>query len=123
MLRAATPSSVDPLVQIDKKGIIKMVNHACCRVFQYGESDLIGQNVKLLMPQKYAIKHDSFLSDYLKTGVKKVIGTGRKLHGSRKDGSTLMILLSIVHGLMTKKYVRRQFPNFVFSKSVKKISE
>ncbi len=40
MLRAATPSSVDPLVQIDKKGIIKMVNHACCRVFQYGESDI-----------------------------------------------------------------------------------
>jgi len=88
-------SSVDPIVQIDKKGIIKMVNHACCRVFQYGESDLIGQNVKLLMPQKYAIKHDSFLSDYLKTGVKKVIGTGRKLHGSRKDGSTFSLFLTI----------------------------
>jgi PAS domain S-box-containing protein len=88
-------SSVDPIVQIDKNGIIKMVNDACCRAFQYKDTDLIGQNVKLLMPEPYAHLHDSFLSNYIETGVKKVIGVGRKLHGRRKDGSTFSLYLTV----------------------------
>lgn len=88
-------SSVDPILQIDTKGTIKIVNEACCKTFQYSTSELIGENVKVLMPEPHSSLHDSFLSNYMKTGIKKVIGSGRKLRGRRKDGSTFTVFLTI----------------------------
>jgi len=94
-LLAILTSAVDPIAQIDKKGIIRMVNPACCKVFKYQESELLGQNVNILMPEPYKKLHDSYLENYVRTGVKKVMGIGRKVRGQRSDGSTFSLFLTL----------------------------
>jgi PAS domain S-box-containing protein len=94
-MMAIVASAVDPIVEINQDGIINLVNAACCSTFQYKEKELLGQNVSILMPEPHSYLHDSYLKNYLTTGVKKVIGIGRKLRGSRRDGSTFSIYLTL----------------------------
>ena len=72
-------SAADPIVQINEKGIIQMVNPACCQVFIYQEADLVGRNVKILMPEENASKHNSYLEKYETSWIKKALGVFRKL--------------------------------------------
>ncbi len=47
------------------------------------------------MPENYSVEHDSYLTNYLTTGIKKVIGGSRRAFGLRKDKSTFPVLLSV----------------------------
>jgi two-component system sensor kinase FixL len=69
-------SSVDPILVISPSGIILRVNESTSRMFGYSQSELLGQNVSMLMPGPYRSQHDDYLRRYLSTGLKKVIGVG-----------------------------------------------
>jgi PAS domain S-box-containing protein len=56
MISGLIKSSIDPIIQINEEGTIKLVNQACLSIFNYQEEDLIGQNVKMLMPEQHAEK-------------------------------------------------------------------
>jgi PAS domain S-box-containing protein len=87
--------SVDSLVVIDSRGTITSVNSNCRRLFGHSESEMIGRNVSMLIPQEYAVQHDSFIHNYLTTGVAKVIGSPRKLYGKYRDGHSIPIELAV----------------------------
>jgi two-component system sensor kinase FixL len=65
------------------------------RLFGWGQDDVIGRNVDMLMPSPYREAHDSYLARYLATGERRIIGIGRVVVGQRRDGSTFPMELSV----------------------------
>ena len=94
-LRGILKSAVTAIITIDDRGMIESVNPATERLFGYGAAELVGQNVKVLMPEPYRAEHDGYIANYLGTGIKKIIGIGREVSGRRKDGTTFPLHLSV----------------------------
>ena len=95
VLQSIFDSAVDGIIVIDSRGLIKAFNPAAERLFGYTAADLLGQNINLLMPSPDREQHDRYISNYLQTGVPKIIGTGREVRGRRRDGSTFPLHLSV----------------------------
>jgi PAS domain S-box-containing protein len=93
--RAVVETAADGIITINARGIIESVNPEAERLFGYAREELIGQNVKMLMPAPDAERHDEYLARYLRTGEAKIIGVGREVTGRHKDGSTFAMFLSI----------------------------
>lgn len=98
-------TAVDGIVVIDEMGAVRVFNRACEELFGYTPSDVLGQNVKMLMPQPYRAEHDSYLGNYRATGSKNIIGIGREVVGRRKDGTTFPMYLSVGEGQLDGKRV------------------
>lgn len=88
-------SAVLAAVIIDSNKIITFANQATCDLFQYTKEELIGNNVKMITPPHIAKDHDQYVSNYLNTGHRKIIGTGREVTGRKKDGTSVKVLLSV----------------------------
>ncbi|GAB4224100.1 MAG: hypothetical protein Tsb005_20710 [Gammaproteobacteria bacterium] len=93
--RAIVDNAVDGMLTINNKGIIQTFNKAAEKIFGYSRHEVIGQNVRMLMPANYRREHDKYINNYLKTGVAKVIGSGREVTGLRKDGKQFPLSLAI----------------------------
>ena len=92
---ATLRSAVDPIVTISIHGLIQSYNPAAGKLFGYSESEMMGKNVKALMPSPYREAHDGYLKAYMNTGIRKVIGIGREVTGQKKDGTTFPLHLSV----------------------------
>jgi PAS domain S-box-containing protein len=94
-LEAILSSAVAAIVTIDASGRIQTINPATERLFGYEAEELLGQNVRILMPSPYREEHDAYLANYINTGTKKIIGIGREVKGQRKDGSIFPVDLAV----------------------------
>lgn len=94
-LRAILDTAIDAIISIDNRGLVQAVNPAAERMFGYTPAELIGQNVKVLMPSPYHEEHDGYLDRYKHTGEKRIIGIGREVQARRKDGTVFAIDLAV----------------------------
>ncbi|MFW5451772.1 MAG: response regulator [Methylophagaceae bacterium] len=88
-------SSLSGIITISKQGLIESFNSAAEGLFSYSEQEVLGNNVKMLMPAAWASKHDGYLLAYLQTGDAQIIGSGREVIGLRKDGTEFHMHLSV----------------------------
>ena len=95
LLKAIFNAAIDGIVTISREGIIETLNPAAARLFGYDPEEVIGRNVHILMPAPYKQSHDQYISNYLETGRRKIIGIGREVEGIRKDGSIFPIRLAV----------------------------
>jgi two-component system, LuxR family, sensor kinase FixL len=109
-LKSILDTIPDAMVVIDERGIMRSFSSAAERLFGYAAEEVIGQNVKMLMPSPYREGHDGYIERYLSTGERRIIGVGRVVVGERKDGSTFPMELAV--GEM-RSNDRRFFTGFV----------
>jgi two-component system sensor kinase FixL len=109
-LQSVLDTVPDAMVVIDTLGIMQSFSATAERLFGYTAEEAVGQNVSILMPSPYRPQHDGYLTRYLTTGERRIIGIGRLVVGQRKDGSTFPMELSV--GEM-RSGERRFFTGFV----------
>lgn len=94
-LQAVWNSAFDAIITIDRQGLIETANRAAEKMFGYARAEMIGHNVKMLMPSPYSGEHDGYVRRYLETGHARILNAPRELIAKRKDGSTFPIDLSV----------------------------
>src|SRR3954467_1015669 len=94
-LKSILDTVPDAMVVIDERGIVQSFSSAAERLFGYGPAEVIGNNVKTLMPSPYRESHEGYLARYMQTGERRIIGIGRVVVGERKDGSTFPMELAV----------------------------
>lgn len=102
ILAALVDAAVDGIVTTDTDGTVTSFNAAACRLFGYDVDEVIGQNVKMLMPSEFAEHHDAYLRSYVTTGQRKIIGIGREVLGRKKGGSSFPMHLSVAEARLGK---------------------
>ncbi|MEF8817901.1 MAG: PAS domain S-box protein [Salinibacter sp.] len=93
--QAILETTVDGIITIDPDGLIESFNPAAEDIFGYEAEEVLGENVKVLMPSPYREEHDEYLRSYHETGHRRIIGIGREVRGRRKDGSTFPMDLAV----------------------------
>lgn len=93
--RAIVQTAVDGIIMINGHGIIQSFNHSAEKLFGWESHEVIGKNINILMPEPDRSHHDGYLSNYQKTGIPKIIGSGREVTGLRKDGSLMPMRLAV----------------------------
>jgi PAS domain S-box-containing protein len=109
-LQSIHDGAVDAIITIDERGTMETVNPATEALFGYSSAELIGKNVKMLMPDPYRAEHDGYLRKYHDTGDRKVIGVGREVVAQTKDGRMFPIHLAVSE---VKVGEQRKYAGFV----------
>ena len=94
-LRVVVDTGLDGTILIDADGTAILFSPPAERMFGYRADEVLGHNIKMLMPAPFTGEHDGYLGNYLRTGERKVIGIGRDAFGRRKDGTTFPMHLVV----------------------------
>lgn len=120
LLKAIFNAAIDGIVTINQYGIIETLNPAAAKLFGYEETEVIGENISILMPAPYKQQHDSYIHNYMKTGERKIIGIGREVEGLKKDGTVFPIRLAVSEVIIGGK---RNFAGIIHDLSDVKAAE
>ncbi|MCS3743576.1 MULTISPECIES: PAS domain-containing sensor histidine kinase [unclassified Rhizobium] len=94
-LRSILDTVPDSMVVVDESGSITSFSSAAEKLFGYSSREVIGRNVRMLMPSPFREEHDRYIADYLRTGRGRIIGLGRVVKGRKKDGSLFPMELAV----------------------------
>lgn len=93
--QAILDTARDAIICIDRKGEVTLFNRAAEVIFGYASDEVLGKNVRLLMPGPYRNEHDGYLANYHASGAPKAIGRIREVRAQRKNGDVFPIELSV----------------------------
>ena len=93
--RSIVDNIADGLITMDGQGVIESFNKAATIIFAYDHHEVIGKNIKMLMPEPHRSQHDNYLKHYHQSGIRKVIGSTKEVEAVAKDGSVIPIELSV----------------------------
>src|SRR5262245_2138527 len=85
--RAALAAALDPIITIDHRGVVLSASDSVERVLGWPPSELIGQNVSVLMPEPHRSAHDGYLRRYMETGQTNIMNRPRRFDAQRRDGT------------------------------------
>lgn len=94
-VRSIVDTAVEAILVINTDHVVEEFNPAAARIFGYRADEVIGNNVKMLMPEPYHSEHDGYVTHYIQSGRARIIGIGRDVTGRRKDGTTFPMRLGV----------------------------
>lgn len=87
--------ATEGIIVTNKDGILTKVNPAAEKMFGYGEGELVGQRVEVLVPDRYKDRHERHRDNYSGNPHARAMGAGYNLHGKRKDGTEFPVEISL----------------------------
>ena len=95
-LQSIIHNVMDGIITIDEFGEIHGFNPAAEQIFGYSQQDVLGKNVKMLMPEPDRSQHDAYIGRYVQTGQSRILGIrGREVTAIRKDGEQFPLEMSV----------------------------
>jgi len=119
-IQAILDGAADSIIIIDEQGTINSFNDSALAMFGYSHEELVGQNVKMLVPEPHHSAHDGYILKYLQSGKRNIMGSSRELQAIRKDGSLFPIELSLSEAAIENG---KLFSGFIRDISVRKSEE
>ena len=120
ILKSILKTVPDAMVVIDEDGMVTSFSATAEAMFGYTPAEVIGKNVKILMPSPYRDAHDGYIQRYMQTGEQRIIGIGRTVVGCRKDGTTFPIQLEVGEAKIGEQ---RYFTGFIVDLTEKRRTE
>lgn len=75
------------VIIVDDSKTIMEVNSSAERIFDYNRNELVGRPLNTLIPDQHHSDHSAHFENFLQKHEHRQMGTGRDIHGKRKDGS------------------------------------
>ncbi|HKN29668.1 MAG TPA: PAS domain S-box protein [Roseiarcus sp.] len=94
-LRSILDTVPEAMIVIDERGLVTSFSAAAAKLFGYRPEEVIGRNVRMLMPEPYRAEHDGYIANYLRTGEARIIGYGRLVKGLTKHGAVFPMELAV----------------------------
>ena len=94
-IRAIVETAVDGIISIDSKGKVQAMNRSAERLFGWSADEVLGKNIKMLMPEPHQSSHDGYLKNFIATGFAKIIGQGREVTALHKSGKVIPVRLAV----------------------------
>ena len=94
-LEAIFNTAIDAIFTITEHGIVESMNPAAEKLFGYNASEVLGNNISMLMSTPDRQNHNAYLHRYLETREPRIIGIGREVIGCRKDGTKMPLRLAV----------------------------
>jgi len=94
-VREIVDHALDPVLTADETGTICTANDAACALFGYTEGELVGHNLSMICGGGHAAHHDTYMHNYLTTGIKKLIGKKREVPAKKKNGDEFICELGL----------------------------
>lgn len=107
--QAILDTARDAIICIDRSGEVTLFNRAAEVIFGYAAADVLGRNVRMLMPPPYQEEHDSYLANYHETGAPKAIGRVREVQARRSNGEVFPIELSVSEARVADQVIYSAF--------------
>ncbi|MDF1697992.1 MAG: PAS domain-containing sensor histidine kinase [Saprospiraceae bacterium] len=104
-LQAIIDTAIDGIITINKKGIVESMNPSAASIFEYTPTDVIGNNITMLMPEPYHSEHDGYLNRYEKTRKAHIIGIGREVRGRKKSGEEFPFRLAVSEVILNDRII------------------
>lgn len=101
--------ALDAVICIDENNNVTLFNASAEKLWGYSRTEVIGKNVKMLVPQAIQKNHDDYVNANRETGRDKIVGTSREVKIERKDGATLWGKLSLSKVRLDKRTLYTAF--------------
>jgi PAS domain S-box-containing protein len=87
--------ATEGIILTNESGSIVLINPAAQRMFGFSETEIIGNHIEVLIPDRFCIHHSQLREGFYEHPQHRVMGHGRDLYGKRKDGSEIPVEVSL----------------------------
>jgi PAS domain S-box-containing protein len=102
LFRLAVESAPNAMIMVDREGRIVLANAQTEKLFGYPRTELLGQSIEMLVPERFRAKHPGLRRDFFGHPQTRSMGAGRDLYGLRKDGVEVPVEIGL-NPLQTKE--------------------
>ena len=94
-IQAMLDAAPSGMMMVDESGVIVMASQLLAQQFGYESTELLGQSVDVLIPERFRANHPEYLTGFFAAPVSRPMGSGRELYGKRKDGKEFPVEIGL----------------------------